>query len=457
MAMFLDASERIADNQPRVCRGAAVTDADGDGAFEVVVAGFDGANLVLKWREGRLVDVAGPELADAGRHAVGIAAADIDGDGREEIYIVNNDVYAGPKEMGDRLFAWFGDRWFDLLGQAENAAVASHSAGRSVAALDRMGSGRYGFVVASTGAPFHLFELDRRGRLVDTAEDAGIDVIATGRGLVALPLLTDRMDIFANNELGPNYLFRNLGDGSFDEIAGERGVADSRLNGRGVAVLDADGDGLFDLVCVNWEGPQRLFLQRSGGGFVDAANLEMSLPGRLRNVVAADFDNDGYEELFFNTVGERNRLFSLRGDEWGEIDAGDASEPRGHGAGMVVADLDGDGRLELLITHGDGHPQPLSLYTTPANGNHWLRVQPLTAAGAPARGAVVSCLAGNRRQKRAICAGSGYLCQMEPVAHFGLGDDRKVERVEVRWPDGMAAIIDNPPVDCVLTVPHPPE
>ena len=56
-----------------------------------------------------------------------------------------------------------------------------------------------------------------------------------------------------------------------------------------------------------------------------------------------------------------------------------------------------------------------------------------------------------------ICAGSGYLCQMEPVAHFGLGAADAVERVEVRWPDGMVAIIDNPPIGRVLTVPHPPE
>ncbi len=457
--MFLDCTRLIAGNQPRLSNGIAVTDVDGDGAFELVVAGYRTGNLVLKWDGERLVDVADPVLADPGGCAVGLAAADVDGDGREEIYILNSDRGSGPKDMGDRLFAGFGERWIDLLAQAENAGVANHVAGRSVAALDRHGHGRYGFVVATDGAPFRLFELSRRGRLEDAAEEAGIDMIVAGRGLVSLPFLSDRMDLFAANEGGPNFLFRNLGDGTFEEIAGERGIADSRTAGRGVVALDADGDGLFDLLVGSWDGPQRLFLQRAGGAFVDAAPPDMALPGRVASVIAADFDNDGHEELFFNLHGAPNRLFGWRHDEWQAIDVGDALEPRGHGTGAAVADIDGDGRLELLIAHGNGTgtPQPLSLYRSPPNGNGWLRVLPLTPHGAPARGAVVTCLAGGRRQLRGICAGSGYLSQMEPVAHFGLGPLRAVERVEVRWPDGTIAVIDHPPAGRVLTVPYPPE
>lgn len=454
--MFIDGSDLIAGNAPRSCNGIAVTDIDGDGAFELVVAGYATGNLVLKWDGQRLIDVADPLIADPAGHALGLAAADVDGDGREELYVLNSDSASGPKDGGDRLFAGFGNRWLDLLSQAENIEEANAMAGRSVAAIDRMGHGRYGFVVASDDAPFRLYELSRRGRLADAAEEAGIDMIAAGRGLVCLPLLSERMDIFACNEAGPNFLFRNLGDGVFEEIAGERGVADPWPAGRGVVALDADGDGVFDLFVASFEGSNRLFLQRSGG-FVDAANGELSLPARIGTVIAADFDNDGYEELFLNTQGQPNRLFAWRHEEWQEIDIGDAAEPKGFGTGAAVADVDGDGRLELLVAHGGAHPQPLSFYRPVPNANHWLRVQPLTPYGAPARGAVVTCLSGGRRQMRAICAGSGYLCQMEPVAHFGLGADGTVDQVEVRWPGGVAAIIDRPPADRLLTVPHPPE
>lgn len=455
--MFLDCSDLIDGNGPRLSSGVAVTDVDGDGAFEVVVAGYGIANLVLKWDGRRLADIADPVLADPSRKAMGIAAADLDGDGREEIYILNADCTGQPDEIGDRLFAGFGQHWFDLLSQSENASVANRQPGRSVAVIDRDGRGRYGFVVATEGTPLRLYELGRRGRLVDAAEEAGIDLIGIGRGLVAAPLFGERTDLVAVNEAGPNFLFRNLGDGGFEEIGGERGIADSRNAARGVAVLDADGDGLLDLVIGNWEGPHRLYQQRAGGGFVDAANGELSLPSRVRTVIAADFDNDGYEELFFNNFGEPNRLFAWRDDGWNEVDLGDAAKPRGFGTGAAVADLDGDGRLELLIAHGEAEAQPLSLFRTLPNANHWLRVLPLTAYGAPARGARVTCTAGGRRQTRVVCAGSGYLCQMEPVAHFGLGSSAAVERVEVVWPDGMAAIIDHPPIDRVLTVPHPPE
>jgi len=455
--MFLDCSDQIAGNEARLSNGVAVTDVDGDGAFEVVVTGYGTDNLVLKWDGGRLHNIADPVIADPSRKAVGIAAADMDGDGREEIYVLNADCGAGGEETCDRLFAGFGNRWFDLLSQSENAAAANRLPGRSVAAIDREGRGRYGFVIATDGAPLRLYELSRRGRLTDAAEEAGIDLIGHGRGLACLPLLGERMDIVALNEAGPNYLFRNLGDGTFEEIGGERGIADSRYAARGVAVLDADGDGLLDLLVGNWEGPHRLFQQRPGGGFVDVANADLSLPSRVRTVIAADFDNDGQDELFFNNFGERNRLFAWRDDQWTEVDMGDALDPRGFGTGAAVADLDGDGRLELILARGEADAQPLSLYRTMPNDNAWLRVQPLTAAGAPARGAVVVCTANGRRQTRVVCAGSGYLCQMEPVVHFGLGKARAVDRVEVRWPDGMVAIVDAPPIGRVLTVPHPPE
>ncbi|PWC36180.1 CRTAC1 family protein [Azospirillum sp. TSO35-2] len=455
--MFLDCSSLLAENPPRLSNGIAVTDIDGDGVCELVVAGYGTANLVLKWVDGRLVDIANPLIADPTGPAVGLAAADVDGDGREELYIVNCDRSTGSKDMADRLLACFGQHWLDLFAQAENTGAGNHTAARAVAALDRWGHGRYGFVVTTDGGPLRLYELTRRGRLEDGAEEAGLDAIGAARGVTALPIVSDRMDVVTVNDGGPNQLFRNLGDGNFEEIADERGIADSRPSGRAVAALDADGDGLFDLVVGTWDGAQRLFLQRMGGGFVESAGPDLSMPGRVFTVVVADFDNDGYEELFFHTQGEPNRLFGWRHDQWQELELGDAAEPKGMGTGAVAADIDGDGRLELVLAHGDGTAQPLSVYRPTGNHNGWLRVQPLTPFGAPARGAVVSLTAGGRRQRRVICAGSGYLCQGEPVAHFGLGPLHTVEEVEVRWPDGTVVTVDNPPAGRLLAIPYPPE
>src|SRR5690606_7999363 len=88
--MFINQTRLLLDNPMQLNYGIAVTDFDGDGAFELVVAGFTNApNLILKWNGSGFVNVAPPILADPERQAIGVAAADIDGDGEEEIYILN--------------------------------------------------------------------------------------------------------------------------------------------------------------------------------------------------------------------------------------------------------------------------------------------------------------------------------------------------------------------------------
>jgi ASPIC and UnbV/FG-GAP-like repeat/FG-GAP repeat len=263
------------------------------------------------------------------------------------------------------------------------------------------------------------------------------------------------MDIFVANENGANFLLCNRGNGKFEEIARSAGVDDFYERGRAIVVLDADGDGKFDLVCGNWEGRHRLFLQGATGHFRDVAPAEMARPSRIRTAIAADFDNDGVEELFFNNLGEPNRLFALRDGSWRQLDIGDAWEPDNFGTGAAVGDFDGDGWLELVVAHGESGAEPLSLYRAPKNQNNWLRVMPLTQYGAPARGAVCTLVADGRKQMRAIDAGSGYLCQMEPVAHFGLGKAQRIDRVEVCWPDGTKATIDSPSPNQLIRVVHP--
>ncbi|MEI7608409.1 MAG: CRTAC1 family protein [Rhodospirillaceae bacterium] len=452
--MFIDSSALIADNPPHRGHGVAVSDVDGDGVFEFLVSGYGVANRVLKWVGGKLVDAADSQLADAGSLTTSLIAADVDGDGREEIYACNDEPEHSEGGQADRLFAPFGRYWLDLLGQPENAELAESVAGQAVAAIDRLGRGRYGFVVIQPGEPVVLYELAAGGKLVDVSEEAGLDQSVAGPGVLALPLISERMDLFVHADGGANCLFRNLGDGTFEEVAEPRGLADPRQLGRGVAVLDADGNGLLDLVCAVRQGSHRLYLQRAGGGFTEEAPADLSLPSHATSVIAADFDNDGLEELLFLNHGQPNRLFALRHDEWTEIDPGDAVEMRASSTGAAVADIDGDGLLELLVNH-DGN-QPLALFKASPNSNGWLRVMPLTAAGAPARGAIVTCHAGGRAQHRAICAGSGYLSEMEPVAHFGLGELRRIDRVEIRWPDGAEAVVANPPANRLLTVPHPP-
>ncbi len=453
--MFINRTELIHRNLAQFNYGVAVTDIDGDGEFEWIIAGYGFPNTVLKWTGDGYENVTPPSLADAGRQGIGIAAADLDGDGDEEIYILNTDSFQGKKLFADRLFDRSEGEWTDLFGLPAHRSVMNLTAGRSVIAVDRDGDGIYGFFVANYGGPMRLYELDLDGHLSDVAPQVGLALTTGGRSAVSLPLLTTRMDIYVGNENGANFLFLNTGEGNFEEIAEMAALSDAAQHARGIAILDANDDGLFDIVCGNWEGQNRLFLQNFGGTFVDAAPPKMAAPCRVRTVIVADFDNDGYEEIFFNNIGEANRLFARRDGVWTLVDAGDALEPGGLGTGAAIADIDGDGRLELLIAHGESVMQPLTLYHTFNNGNHWVRILPLTVHGAPARGALVILTANGRTQRRVIDSGSGYLCQMEPVAHFGLGAVTTIEQIEVRWPDGAFFTLNHPGADQMIKVQHP--
>ncbi len=454
--MFADLSHLIARNPAAHHYGIAAFDADADGTTEFFVTGLGCPNRLLKWGGAHLRDIAPKELADEKHASIAAAAADFDGDGREELYVLSADTFAGPKEHPDRLFDCAIDGWSDLFDRKGNRAARNLVSGRSVAAIDRRGTGRYGFFVANYAQPSRLYEFADNA-IRDIAPALGLDVSTGGRGLWVGPLVSDRSDLFCTNEQGPNLLYRNTGLGTFLEIAIEVNLADAGEHGRGVAALDADGDGKLDLAFGNWEGPNRLMLRQPNGTFKDRATPAMALPGPVRSVIAADFDNCGTEELFFNCLGEANRLFKY--DEglgtWRMHDVGAALEIEGFGTGACVADIDNDGRLELLLSHGEQAPQPLSLFGVAEAGANWIRVQPLTRHGAPARGALVRLTAASRIQTRVIDGGSGYLCQMEPVAHFGLGRAAAVESVRITWPDGANQTVTAPPIRHTLRVPHP--
>lgn len=447
--MFLDCSYVLPPAARALYSGVTVADLDGDGRFEFFVAASCGPNRVLKCVGGTLRDVAPPLLADARRNTLSATAGDFDGDGREELYLLNDDPAT------DRLLdRQLDGRWVDLFARHERTAVRGRM-NQTAAAIDRRGNGRYSFLVAGEASPLRLYELGPANAICDLAPVLDLSPSLSSRGVVVAPVASERSDIFCVNDTGPNLLFRNTGVGTFLEVAAEHGLHGSAERNHATVVLDAAGDGRLGVCLGNREGPHRLLVRQADGRFRNAATPAMALPSDVQNVVAADFDNDGREELLFLNAGEANRLFRRDGSDWQMADAGAVEGWDVASVGAAVADIDNDGRLELLVSNGDAPGQPLQLFKWPDAGNGWLRVQPLTRFGATARGAVVRLTTARGRQIRAICSGSGYRCQMEPVAHFGLGTDDRVQEVTVTWPDETTETIERPAVNRTLVVEYP--
>ena len=448
---FEDKSHLINENIPRLSYGVAVSDFNKDGRFEFVVTGFDYPNLLVGFKNGEYKNLLTSEnFALPARSTIGVAACDIDGDGFEELYLLNTDTYSGEKQFSDNLLDRY-DNIFDLFQMTKNAENLNLTAGRSVACVDRKGDGKYGVYVSNYGGPSRLYEL-RNDTLVDAAPNVGSDLTTGGRSVVSGHILSDQMDIFAGNERGPNFLFVN-DNGLFREKSVEYGVDDTLQNGRGAALADIFYQGNLDIIVGNWNGFHRIYVQQDDS-FLDVSNARFREPSKIRTVISADFDNDGYDEIFLNNIGQPNKMFKVLDDGMlVELELLVAKKSDGLGTGAAVADLNNDGVLELLVAHGESVPQPLSLFSAKTKSqSRYLRIRPLNLNNAPARGATVTLHSNMRNHAKTIDAGSGYLCQMEPVAHYGIRENEVVTHVTIKWTNGLETKHEISDVNTVYTI-----
>ncbi len=503
--------------------GVAFLDYDGDGDQDLLLANgtswpWDPAppraptsKLFRNDGTGRFDDVTVAAGLDVSMYATGVACGDYDGDGDPDVYLTavgsnrllrNDDGrftdvtaaagVAGPDDEWSTSTGFFdadGDGDLDLwvCNYVEWSREIDIALNYTLNGTDRA----YGPPTSYRGTHCSLYRNEGDGRFTDVSESAGLHVdnpatgTPVGKGLALVFLDHDAdgaLDVLVANDTTQNFLFRNRGDGTFEEIGTLAGVAyDSMGRATGAMGVDAAhfrNDRDLAVGIGNFANEMTSFYVRQAGSpqFADEAAIEgIGSPSRIAlsfGLFFFDCDLDGRLDLF-QTNGhleeeisqvqpsqhyrQPSQLFWNAGPDarvtYAEMppDAVGALATPIVGRGAAYADIDGDGDLDVVITQSGA--RPLLLRNDQKLGHHWLRVRLEGAApNADAIGAWVECESGGVTQRRMVMPTKSYLSQCELPVTFGLGDQAKVDRLEVVWPDGTRQTVPVDGVDRVITV-----
>jgi hypothetical protein len=410
--------------------GCVAGDVDGDGDRDLYVT-YYGPNVLYRNNgDGTFTDVTERSGAANGRWSTAASLADGDGDGDLDLYVAayvafdeNNNLYCGENRPGWRTVCH--PRNFDPLPDA-------------------------------------YYRNRGDGTFEDETSAAGIlDTTGKGLGVVWGDYDGDGdQDLYVANDDTPNFLWRNRGNGTFEEVAGLVGVALSEDGipqaGMGTDMADYDNDGRLDLFVTNLsEETNELYHNDGNGLFSDRTFVSgLGAPSLLDlgfGTFFFDLDEDGDQDvlvgnghiidnigLYSDTITFEQRAALYRNLGGGRFDrlAYPEGAPLGRRyvvRGAVPFDFDDDGDLDILMTQNN-RPAVL-LRHAGAPSRHWVTV---SLTGAPpnrdAVGAWVELQAGSTRQVRYARTGSSYLSQGDRRLHFGLGSAAAIDAIVVRWP-----------------------
>ena len=431
---FVDVSARSHANVAVQGNGCVTADFNGDGYTDLFIS--TNTYNVLLWNNGDGTFTDGTHEAgiDAfgtyGWHT-GAAVADVNGDGRPDIFVSGYaDVNAPSSSSGG--FPLNYQAFRDLLYLNEGPDKHGHSRFREV----------------SLKAGIERTDVDHSLGAVFT------DVNGDGRP-----------DLYVANDLDPNRLYINEPGGPlgfhFVERGHALGVADPHA-GMGIAAQDFSGDGRPDLFVTNSRGQGHAAYRAEGRGFANAAGVFAPAIGPSRTGWGdswIDLANNGREDLVFangaipvtnlvKNAGPIQVLENLGGGRFADASAAVGLNPGPvvNGRGLAAADYDNDGRVDIAINSIGG--KLVLLHNTGASG-HWLEVN--LAKFAP--GAVVTAvLPDGSRLVREAQAGSSYLSSEDPRIHFGLGAATTVKELTVRWPGGRVSRLAHLAADRIVTV-----
>ena len=492
--------------------GAAFFDYDNDGWLDIFLvngSSFGGRaaainHLYRNNRDRTFKDVtarAGLERAGWGQ---GVCAGDYDNDGNTDLFVTywgQNVIYRNK-----------GDGTFSDVTEAAGLKGSRARWGSGCAFIDYDRDGRLDLFVSNyidfdpktapepgsgptcmyRGLAVHcgprglkgetnlLFHNQGAGKFADVSERSGISRASGNYGLGVITADFDNdgwPDIYVANDRSGSLLFHNNRDGTFEEmgvLAGCAYDADGKATaGMGVAAGDFDRDGWLDILKTNFaDESTSLYHNTRDGLFVDAAS-RFGL-SRNRKWVGwgcgfADFDNDRWPDILIangHVFPELDRsalglsfrqpkvLYrNIRGERFADVSAkaGAAIAAPAAARGAAFGDFDNDGRVDVLINNM--HAAPSLLHSRARSQNHWLQVRlEGVKSNRSAIGARVVCVTGKFRQIQEVRSGGSFFSQNDFRLHFGLGDARRIDLLEIGWPDGTVERIRDSDVDQIISV-----
>jgi hypothetical protein len=317
-----------------------------------------------------------------------------------------------------------------------------------------------------------LYHNNCNGTFTDVTDGSGIGAYK-GRtmGVTAADFDSDGWpDIYISNDKTENFLFRNKHDGTFEEMAGDLGVAYGQngemTSSMGPTFADIEGDGMLDL-WVTDSKYDRLMRNRGKQGFEDisASSGISAATGQYVSWGSGiyDFDNDGWLDILVfhgglvHMVPQEHSLYrGLGGGKFEDVsrEAGAVLDVKTVSRGACFADYDNDGKVDAYVVNLGS--RGTLLHNISQSKNHWLTIALKgTKSNRDAIGSRVELVANGKKQVAERIAGSGYLSQDDGRLHFGLGTASSIDKLTIRWPSGREQVIESPAVDRVITVEEP--
>jgi tetratricopeptide (TPR) repeat protein len=424
--------------------GACIFDYDNDGRPDLfLVSALPGGSsrLLRNLGKGHFQDVTAAAMLNLPGSGLGCAVGDFDNDGHPDLAVCLADGVRLLRNEGHGTFA-------DVT---EKSGIRREPGCVSLTFVDYDHDGDLDLYVVNgaggsqTTAAAHnvLWRNNANGTFTDVSAETGLDLAATGGGLVTSDFNNDRaIDfIFAGTTAGAA-IYLNPREGKFTPLAAVDFEKEKLPPAVGVVAFDFDKDGWMDLAFTH-AGPPGISLWRN----VEGKRLErVPLPDfhweRGWGLAALDYDNDGWLDLVAagesSAGGELRLLRNLGPGGWADVtrDAHLDAVRLGRPRAVSVADLASNGSADLVVTQLDG--PPLLVRNQGGNAHNWVQIDlKALADNRSAIGTKVEMYAGPLYQKWEIQGASGYLSQSATPLLAGLGNEREADVLRLLWPTGI--------------------